>query len=411
MRRHVKRISDIARVTGIVLLCICVVLTIYVTASVGKGWAKFNEMPGLTRQGRLNILDRINFDGEYYAALSRAVAEKKLPAQERVEHLRPCFADFEARARAGAEAEARDALEADKAWFAEGFDVQTFMDFHAAHGDDDSRAISEIIEYLDSLTMAKGKGKAAKLKPASVAPYFEDAYAARGDDSVSYLEFLIAVRSMIEADVEGGITFKDAKAWHAEHFTEEGYAAALEAVQTAERTGSLSLPDTLAEALSSGTDARTAMEAIWQDVKAEFPDADERGFYAAMRTLLFDENYDGSAKSAVRVAEETRAAAEAQGLDAFMGEWTTSLVAEADDRALVGLVGGFWWVVSKFAALWIIGAALVVLGIAMDKLLARHMLRHIDHAGIDEDKDVLLRVEHLCQYFRGEGGFGSTGRK
>ena len=149
MRRYVKRISDIARVTGIALLCICVVLTIYVTASVGKGWAKFNEMPGLTRQGRLNISDRITFDGEYYAALSRAVAEKKLPAQERADHLRPCFADFEARARAGAEAEARDALEADKAWFAEGFDVQAFADFHAAHSDDDSRAVSALVDAGD----------------------------------------------------------------------------------------------------------------------------------------------------------------------------------------------------------------------------------------------------------------------
>ena len=38
---------------------------------------------------------------------------------------------------------------------------------------------------------------------------------------------------MIEADVASGVTFKDAKAWHAEHFTEEGYRALAEAVAKA----------------------------------------------------------------------------------------------------------------------------------------------------------------------------------
>ena len=46
MRRQVKRMADIARVTGIVLVCVAVVLSIYVTASVGKPWADMRARLG-----------------------------------------------------------------------------------------------------------------------------------------------------------------------------------------------------------------------------------------------------------------------------------------------------------------------------------------------------------------------------
>ena len=402
MRRYVKRASDVARVAGVVLICLALVLTIYVTASVGKPWARFREMPGL---GELGFADRVRFDGEYYTALSRAVANKALSDSERAEALRPVFGDFEGRAAAGMEALVQSELEANRAWFSapDGFDPQAFLDFHDQHGDDDARLIGEIVEYLDSLTVAKGKGKAAKLKPASVAPFFEEAYAARNDDGVSYLQFMQAIRSMIAADVENGVTMKDSREWYSNHFTEENYAAALEAQQSAERAGTASLPDALAAALNEGKAPAEAMDALWNEVKAAYPDTEERWFYAAMKTLLFDESFDGSAKAAARAAEEAASAEAAHGLDAFMQEWCSSVVAEADDRALVGIVGAFWWVVARFAAMWIAGIALVIVSFVMDRLLARHMLKNIHHRDLSDDSDVLLRVEHLCQYFRGGG--------
>lgn len=400
MRRMIKRASDIARAAGIALLCLAVVLSIYVTASVGKPWARFNEMPWL---GELSFKDRLRFDGEYYTALGRAVAAKGQSDDLRAEALRPCFADFEARARQGEAEAAEAALEELRQWYAKDFDAEAFLAFHGAHGDDDAREISEIVEYLDSLTVAKGKGKAAKLKPASVEPFFREAYEALDGGDASYLEYLGAIRHMIETDVAAGATFKDAKAWYVDSFDPDAYAEALRAVRSEAGSRGASLPDRLAAALEDGGTADAAMAELWQDVRAEYPDVDERYFLAAMRTLLFDEGYDGSAKAAARAADAEREADAANGLDAFMSAWCHELAAEADDRALVGLVGGFWAVVSRFVAIWILGAALLLFGIISDKLLARHMLRHIQHPEIADDSDVLLRVEHLCQYFRGGG--------
>ena len=99
------------------------------------------------------------------------------------------------------------------------------------------------------------------------------------------------------------------------------------------------------------------------------------------------------------IADETRALSDL-GFSAFLDAWCPKVVAAADDRAIVGAVSGFWRLASAFLALWVIGAALVAAGLAANALLARHMLRQAGDVGVAEDPDVLLRVDHLCQYFR-----------
>ena len=89
---------------------------------------------------------------------------------------------------------------------------------------------------------------------------------------------------------------------------------------------------------------------------------------------------------------------------------------EAQDRVSIGpIVSTFWYVVSGYLLIFIIGAALVIIAVAsqriMDGILLRKLIREegtlaaedrqtsADEAGTEE-KDALLRVSHLKQYFR-----------
>ena len=407
MKRHIKRLADILRVTGIVLLCIALVLSIYITASINKPWKTFSG--ALKQRGvETNFLTRLGFDGDYYGALSLAAGEKGQSDDVRAAHVRAIFAKYEA--AAGAAEQAADAGRTAEAWawYENEFDAGAFLEAHSqSEGTEDARILSDIFDFLDSLAPAPGKGKAAKLKAASVAPYFQESYAAfveaqgEGADTGTYLEYMLSVQQMITSALEGGETIKDVKAWMAANFTPEAYAEALTAVRSEERVGAAaSVSDQFAEAIEAGEAPVDALKAIWAQVSAEKPALNEGDFAQTLQTLLFEPDFDGSVKSIearMAVQAENRAN---ESFSAFLDGWSAEMVQEADNRSLVGVIALFWWVVSRFVALWIIGAALVLLGVIIEKLLVRHMISRIDHSGIKEDSDVLLRVEHLCQYFR-----------
>ena len=405
MRRIIKRAADIARVAGIALICVAVVLSIYVTASVNKPWGEFSAH--LREAGAdAGFGTRLRFDGAYYGALSRAAAEKGQSDEVRAEHIRPRFAPFERKLEKALSDGKASEIQSLWAYFDNEFDAQAFMDVHAqAENGHEVRELKDIVEYLDGLAAVPAKGKAAKLKAASNEPWLKEQYdalvAAQGDAAGSYLEFMRALQHLAGQYLDGGNKIKDLKAWYAEQVTEAAYAEALSAVRAEEREeAAASLSDRVAEAIEGGRGARAALEEIWSEIKGDVGDGQELSYLASMRALLSDETFDGTLKTLTeRMAEEAQAA-EANSASAFMDGWCLATVAEADNRSAVSVVAAFWWVVSKFLILWALGVALVVLGVAADKLLARYMLKRMDRAGIQEDPDVLLRVENLCQYFR-----------
>ena len=405
MKRMIKRVADILRVTGIVLLCLALVLSIYITASIYKPWSTFSG--ALKQQGvSVNFADRLRFDGAYYGALSRAASEKGQETDARAAHVRPFFEGFAARADAAAQAGEAGRVSALWDWFDNEFDADAFLEVHSqAEGGEEKRALSDIFEYLDGLVPAPGKGKAAKLKAASVAPWFEENYAAfaeaQGEDAGTYVEYMSAVKRMVEAFIADGGTVKDVKAWMGSAFTPEAYIVALEAVRGEERSeAAAAITDQLAGAIAEGDAPGKALRGIWAALSAEKPALNEGDFLADMQALLPDAEFDGSAKSVeARMAQLAEARA-ASGFAAFLDGWCADLVTEADNRSPVGVIAAFWWVVSRFIGLWILGAALVALGLIIDKLLARHMLSQVDHECVRRESDVLLRVDHLCQYFR-----------
>ena len=404
MKRYIKRFADIARAAGIVLLCLALVLTIYVTASINKPWSTFS---GALRQAgvRTNFGTRVRFDGDYYAALSQAPTEAAQGDAVRAEHARAHFAAYEAEALAAEAAAQADSTAAGWTWFDTEFDPQAFLEVHAQmENGAETRALSDIFEYIDGIAPAPAKGKAAKLKAASLAPWFEEAYAAfsaeQGEAAGTYLEYMTAVQRLLNAYIENGGKVKDVKAWMGSEFDLDAYQEVLAEVQSEERVQAEGISDRVAAAINAGEAPSTALKAVWAELSEGREGLNEGDFVASMRALLADETFDGSEKSVLaRMASEAEARG-ASGFSAFMDTWSADVVAEADNRSLVSIVSGFWWVVSKFIAIWILGAALVILGVATDKLLARRLLKTQEHSGIQEDPDVLLRVEHLCQYFR-----------
>ena len=76
------------------------------------------------------------------------------------------------------------------------------------------------------------------------------------------------------------------------------------------------------------------------------------------------------------------------------------LVAEADRRSRVAAIVPFWWAVSHFIEILGLGILLLLLGVLLDKLVVRRTLREAERQGVKEEEGVLLRVDHLCQYFR-----------
>ncbi|MBQ4450897.1 MAG: ATP-binding cassette domain-containing protein [Clostridia bacterium] len=59
-----------------------------------------------------------------------------------------------------------------------------------------------------------------------------------------------------------------------------------------------------------------------------------------------------------------------------------------------------WFFAAHCILWWLLGIALVIAARFLDRYVTRETVRRLDKAGIEEDNDVLLRVNHLKQYFR-----------
>ena len=87
-------------------------------------------------------------------------------------------------------------------------------------------------------------------------------------------------------------------------------------------------------------------------------------------------------------------------VEQFEDEFLDSCIKEADNRSDISIISGYWAVAAKYATLCGIGILLLILSRLIRWALFRWLLKTRETAGIQEDPDVLLRVEHLKQYFK-----------
>ena len=98
--KSVKRISNILKRTGIVLVILSLVMWFYLLTT---GGAARNGMTAMLRASgvEMNALDSVMVDRVNYTAMADIVQDKTLGTQTRANAVKPYYADFAARAAEG----------------------------------------------------------------------------------------------------------------------------------------------------------------------------------------------------------------------------------------------------------------------------------------------------------------------
>ena len=408
--RRINRIAGALRYIGVALLIIAVALSIYNVSTSSASWGNFR-----TRLSQLGlptgIIDRFRFDTDYFGALSEAAGNSALPSDKRSAAVKEHFAGFSAPA-AAKEAQLQESeLEGVIAYFDGEFDRAGYREIHEqAENQADQIAAREVIEFLDSLNAPpKGKGgKLAGLKAAScepdVAAFYESYAAEHGEAAGTYLEFLRTVEKMIRADQAAGGSTIPAKSWLETRFDAEAYQQALIEVQAEEHAETSSFLDEFAawaEGNGSFRDFLTAQQAKLQERYPNRNVTNTAALATAMRTVIdAGTAFDGSPVTLLDTYKDTVDGLTKSGYDAFLDEYAGTVVASADERSKIGIIGPFWAVCSAWMWLWIAAIVLIILSFVVRRLMNDAMVRKAGLSEIQEDPDILLQVDHLKQYFR-----------
>ena len=406
--KKMKLTASALRIIGWVLIGLAVIMSIYVIANDG---GPYNTLKNAAAKVEVDFGfgERVLFDHQYFDALNNAASTKDQQSAQRAEQVRPYFSKYENRIQAAVDKQAEDAVADFYAHFGETFDAAGFLTFYEQmESGEDTRLLKEAVEYLDSLTKpAGGKGgKLAKLQAASVEPdvhAFYDAFAQEhGEEAGTYLEFVETLAAMIKA--EGAADVRK----YMSALDYAAYQAALAETQSQERAATQDLRDgfaALAQKLAGGeaADVRAFFDGQYDDLVARYPELAstyKNVFVNTFTALMTDESYDGSVNSLMKAVRAANEANQAASVDIFFQNYSQDTIATSDKSSAIGAVKVLWFLAARFALLWLIGIFLLVLAKFLEKIVSRVTLNRLESAGIEEDPDILLRVNHLKQYFR-----------
>ena len=409
--RQVKKVSDILRGSGIVLLLVGLVLTIYATATGGAAWKTFSA--GLRTSGmQPNLLERVRFNDAYFSAMVGARQDMGELGSVRTANASRHFEGFSKRA-----ATAEQRLDAQTAKELESyFDTEFNIDplivrFEQQDSLRELTEIREIFEYLDMLdTPALKSGKTLpKLKPASTRPWFEQRHAQwlaeHGEEATGdFLSFMHTFERLIRD--QGDV--KDARAF-AEAMTFEDYRRELETTLAQERgEATASFLDAfmdVAEGQEEG--ARLQLSPFLRDqykgMAAFFPDGKTPSygiFLTAVRAVFEDPTYDGSYSALVNRMRALQPVQSGTQFDSFMRGFGREITADSDSRKDIPMSVPLWWLSAKMFWFWVAGIGLIVLSFVLAQVATTAILKRREYKGVQDDPDVLLRVHGLRQYFK-----------
>ena len=409
-----RRIATALRIIGWVAVALAVGVTIYGLATSGGPW---NELNGWMNSMDVsqNALDRLKFDRQFYNALIDAADTKNMQESLRLESVRSKLHDWE---------ETFDkALQNKLAEFTEEFyqqqdgmskeDAAAFLElYQQMESGEESRLLKEAIEYLDGLAKpAAGKGKLAKLQAASVEPEVKAAYdalaEANGEQAGTYLEFVESVVAMIKEDIASGTAVSDVKGY-VKNLDGTRYAAALAAIQAQEREQTEDIRDAYAAELKKITagekaDVRGYYKSLYAAMLEKYPEetAPDMDIFATKTyELLQSQNFDGSMSTLMKEVRAANITAQETRTSGRMSMLSSSLVKISDQNNDLGIFKVLWFLAANIPWVWVVAILLIVGAALLDKLVSKITLARLENAGIQEDEDVLLRVNHLKQYFR-----------
>ena len=423
-----KRAAFILRVIGWVLIGIAIASSIYVISTSGAAWSSMRTALKACDLDT-SVIARARFDGEYYAALTSAANNKNRSENERVSGVISCFSELQNEQEKLTE----NTADAYIAWFLNGLDADEYLAFYESReSSEETRIIRDAFEYLDKLGAPSGKGGKLALMAASCEPdvqAFYEAFAARrGEAAGEYVEFVETLVNMIREDIDAGVAVSDVKQYLSA-LDDTRFDAALAALREQEREASEDLIDTFARQLAEKGDLKAFFQETYEALTARYPGESFNRFVFAktLGGLLRDGAFDGSMNSlvkAVRTAQEawntpagattfaaltivpSSEADAAAGkftlfnIGAYMKSFAGLVIKTSDQSNSIGAVKILWWLGANVLLLWVCGIVLIIAAKVLDKVVTRVTMNRLEHAGIEEEDDVLLRVNHLKQYFR-----------
>ena len=408
-----KYIAKALRIAGWVVLAIAVTVSIYAVANDGGAWNSLRQ--GLLARGEnTRFMERFGFDHQYYAALADAMQTKGRQDGLRAARAKDFFTLWRERMEQGEEKQAVEAEAQFYQDFAQEFDAAGYLSFfERLESGDESRLLKDAFEYLDGLAKQAGPkgGKLAKLQLPSAEPdvkAFYDAFAQEhGEAAGEYLEFVETLSAMIKEDIAAGAQVNDVRQY-LQTMTFDRYAVALENVRKLEREQPEDMREAfahVAEKLAAGeeADVRGYFDGLYAAIGERYPEeaaVNKSLFIQTAYQLLRDEKFDGSMNTLMKRLRDASAAAAAASPAAFMDQYGASIVQFSDQNSAIGAISVMWFLASNQLALWALGILLLVAARVLDKVITKVTLRHLENAGIEEDEDILLRVNHLKQYFR-----------
>ena len=405
-----KKISTVLKALGWVVLALALVVNIYAAANSGAAWS---TMQGVLNTYQVNggIFARQCFDRQYFTALHSAAVTKGQAEQTRTSQVR---ADLSVWDEALAQAKEKLAVENADAYYAElaeTFDVDAYRAFYEQkESGEETRQLKKAVDYLDE-TFKPKSSKKVKVAPASceknLAAYYATLSEAQGEAAGTYVEFAETVAAMVQQDLADGASIKSVKAY-LEELDLEKYAEALTAVQAQERTATEDVCDDFVRALDGMTEDRMgAFAAFFQEqydlLKSRYPDENVGSIDVFARTLgalLNDGEFDGALSTVMKQARSAALESDKTGYAATLDTLASDTVKKSDESNGIGAVVALWLLAAHVIWLWAGGVVLLILAKVLAKIVARITLNRLENAGIQEDPDILLRVNHLKQYFR-----------
>ncbi len=417
--KQLNRFSRLLKVIGIALIFVAVALWLYVLANTGKPWNALRTALN-SASVQTDITDRFILDERFFGAMSEAAANRGEDAEIRTQKAEAWFSRWFDRLDAQEAASKKADVENGIRYLQE-MDADAYLArLENIEELQESQEMRVLFEYINQFGAAPKKGKLANLQVASQEPFFQEYYASfqeeHGEDAGTWYEFMHVVRGMLEDAVNGGESIRDVKAWMRDSFTYEAFAERLPAVREMEKAEmgdnfALLLGSLLEEKKAGGNpDFEGLLKETVKSLKEKYPALDmgilpEAALARALPAMLEDSSFDGSIEAISETVRKQQEAAAGQTMADWKANFVNTIVLEeADKRSTIGMVSGFWLVVSKYLIMFAAGVVLVLLGWALHKLVGFILIRQRRDEDIREDGDVLLRVEHLKQYFKSGNG-------
>lgn len=405
-----KGIASVLKTIGLVVMAIAIVMSIYVVANDGAGWS---TLSGALRsyQQNASVVTRAWFDKQYFSAMIDAASTKTLGGDVRQNRALTFYTTWVNELAAGQDALSKQKLDAFCADFDQNFDVDAYLTlYEQQESGSDSRLLAESFDYLNEvMTPAAPKGKPIKIATANtepdVAAFYETFAQEHGEEAGSYLEFVETLTTMVRASVDAGNKPASMKKYlNALSF--EDYAAALAEQRTLERVDTEDIRDEFAALVEQkkqgeAIDLEAFVQSKYEALQARYP-SENLGTLDVFATTLLErvqsEDFDGSLSSLLKAVQVSAAAAPTY--QTALKSLAETTIKKSDDSNAISLVIALWWLAARWVWLWLVGIVLLVIARVMNAITDKVTLARLEHAGIEEESDVLLRVNHLKQYFR-----------